>query len=174
MIWEHIGAPTTRASKNVSEIRARSMRRAEYRMDDAEALRLLVEGDYGFLATADANNQPYVVPVNYAWDDGYLIIHSAPEGHKVENLRHNERVCFAICAEHEVVPDRANTRYRSVIAFGRAELVESMAQKRVLLEKLMQRLAPGRPFPCSEEELSRTAVIRVKVEHLAGKRNEGR
>ncbi len=150
------------------------MRRAEYRMDDAEARRLLAEGDYGFLATADANNQPYVVPVNYAWDDGCLIIHSAPEGHKMENLRHNERVCFAICTEHEVVPDHANTRYRSVIAFGRAEVVQGTALKRVLLEKLVQRLAPGRPFPCTGAELSRTAVIRVKVEHLTGKKNEGR
>ena len=33
------------------------------------------------------DKRPYIVPVNYAYHDGFIYIHSAPEGKKIELLK---------------------------------------------------------------------------------------
>lgn len=46
------------------------MRRRDRELDEAEALALLREAEWGVLATVDADGWPYAVPVNHAVVDG--------------------------------------------------------------------------------------------------------
>jgi nitroimidazol reductase NimA-like FMN-containing flavoprotein (pyridoxamine 5'-phosphate oxidase superfamily) len=150
----------------------KELRRQDRRMDRAEAEELLKQVDYGFLATAGPDGQPYVVPLNHAYVDGYIVFHCAGQGLKLDNIRQNPKVSYAVCSEHEVQPEQHTTRYRSAIAFGRAEIVEDFALKKGLLVALASRLAPGVQFMCDDEYVARTGVVRVKVEHLTGKKRE--
>lgn len=151
----------------------RQMRRAQYQMDDDDARRVLTESEYGFLGTVGEDGVPYVVPVNYCYHKGNIVFHTAREGHKIENIRHNPQVCFTVCTNVELVPERFTTRYESVIVFGRARIVEDVEVKRELLSALVRRLAPGRAFPCPDSELDTTGVVCITPEHMTGKKRTG-
>lgn len=145
------------------------MRKKERALEPAGARGLMEEADFGFLGLAGSDGQPYVVPVNHVVVDGNIVFHCALEGHKLDLIRQNPRVCYSVCTEHEVLPDEISTRYRSAIAFGRAEIVEGQESKRSLLEALLARLAPDRGFKCGGETIDHTCVVRIRVEKLTGK-----
>lgn len=149
----------------------REMRRGDRSLSPSETEDLLNETDFGYLATVGPDNQPYVVPVNHAYIDGYIVFHCATMGQKLDNIRHNPKVCYSVCTGHEVLPERHSTRYRSAVAFGTAEIVEDLALKKSLLVQLNSRLAPGLPFPCGDERIPATGLVRIKVEHVTGKSN---
>jgi nitroimidazol reductase NimA-like FMN-containing flavoprotein (pyridoxamine 5'-phosphate oxidase superfamily) len=150
----------------------REMRRKDRQMTPAEAEALLREADFGFLATVDDTGQPYCVPLNHVYVGGYIVFHCALEGAKLDNIRANPKVSYAVCTEHEVMPDKISTRYKSAIAFGTAEIVESSDLKKELLVALLERLAPGQGFRCGGETIANTTVVRIKVEVLTGKKRE--
>jgi len=150
----------------------REMRRKDREMTQDEAEDIMRQADYGFLGLAAPDGQPYVVPVNHVYLDGYIVFHCAQEGHKLDLIRANPLASYAVCTQHEVQPREHTTRYRSAIAFGRAEIVSDHGLKKSLLTSLSQRLAPGEPFPCTDKEVGATCVVRVKVERLTGKKRE--
>ena len=150
----------------------REMRRKDREMTRADAEALLSEADFGFLASVDDTGQPYCVPLNHVYTGGYIVFHCALEGAKLDNIKANPRVSYAVCTEHEVLPDEVSTRYKSAIAFGTAEIVEDPDLKRELLMALLQRLAPGQGFRCGGERIANTCVVRIKVDALTGKQRE--
>jgi nitroimidazol reductase NimA-like FMN-containing flavoprotein (pyridoxamine 5'-phosphate oxidase superfamily) len=67
-----------------------------------------------------------------------------------------------------------SNEYASVIAFGRARLVEDDEEKRRglqgLLDKYFPQLAPGRDYrPITEKEMARTSVFAIEIEGWSGK-----
>lgn len=81
-----------------------------------------------------SNGRPYVVPVCYAYHEGYVYGHGMP-GAKLAALQHGGAVCFEI----ENITDLSN--WRSVIAWGTAELLDG-ADARAGLDILLDHLAP--------------------------------
>lgn len=146
------------------------MRRKKYAMAQSEILKILETQDHGFLGTVGEDGSPYVVPLNYIYHDGYIIFHCAMEGRKLDNIRHNPQVCFTVCASQKIIPEKYTTEFTSVIAFGEARIVEDCGQKRELLVRLGNALAPGVEFCCSEKTVENTCVVRIKVEHITGKK----
>lgn len=84
-----------------------------HEMTDAECRKALERTHVGRLACA-RDNQPYVVPVHFAFDDGHIYGFTTL-GQKIEWLRSNPLVCFEI---DEVVSDQ---QWISIIVFGRYE-----------------------------------------------------
>jgi nitroimidazol reductase NimA-like FMN-containing flavoprotein (pyridoxamine 5'-phosphate oxidase superfamily) len=115
---------------------------------------------------------PYAVPVNHVLAGDVLYIHCATEGHKLENLAHEERVSFCAVASARVLPASLSTLYESAIVFGRAALVTDPTEKRRGLELLAVRFC-GALTPEAEKTIatsaSRTAVVRIRIERIAGK-----
>ena len=124
------------------------------------------------LATLGADGWPYAVPVNHVLAGDVLYIHCATEGHKLENLAHEERVSFCAVASARVLPASLSTLYESAIVFGRAALVTDPTEKRRGLELLAVRFC-GALTPEAEKTIatsaSRTAVVRIRIERIAGK-----
>ncbi|WP_243319883.1 pyridoxamine 5'-phosphate oxidase family protein [Geothrix sp. SG200] len=148
------------------------IRRRDRALDEAEALRLLQEAEWGVLATVDAEGWPYAVPVNHAVVDGALILHCATKGHKLDNLAFNPKVSYCAVTLAEPIPAELATRYASVIVFGRAELVADEAGKRAALQALGLRFAPDHADVVAREigkDLLRTAVVRIRIERATGK-----
>ena len=120
----------------------------------------------------DRQDYPFVVPVHFAHAGGRIYIHSARQGRKIGMLRKNPRVCVEI---DEFLGLKAGekacdygTRFRSLIAFGTARIVEETGAKRRALELLMEKYS-GRSFDFTELELGKVAVIEIRVEELTGK-----
>ena len=120
-------------------------------------------------------NCPYIFPVNFVVHDNYLYFHSSPEGRKIDILRRNSQVCFAIDIDTETVPGDLpcswGTRYRSVIGFGRASFLETTEEKQQALDYLVEKYAGVNEFSYKVEALEKVAVLRVSIEKITGKKS---
>ena len=150
----------------------RDIRRIDRALPAGEAREILQRADYGVLATVGADGWPYAVPVNHVLSGDVLYIHCAMEGHKLENIAHEERVSFCAVADARVLPEKLSTLYESAIAFGRAALVTDSTEKRRALELLAVRFC-GDVTPEAERTIAtsgpQTAVVRIRLERIAGK-----
>ena len=124
------------------------------------------------LATVGTDGWPYAVPVNHVLAGDVLYIHCALEGHKLENIAHEERVSFCAVAGATVLPASLSTLYESAIVFGRAAVVTDPAEKQRGLELLAIRFC-GAVTPEAEKVIadsgSQTAVVRIRIERITGK-----
>ena len=118
------------------------MRRKEKMIPQEEVMEILASAEYGVLSTVSADGVPYGVPVNFAYDDGAIYFHCAKEGHRLSNLAANDNVCFTVIDSVELMPEKFNTKYRSVIAFGKASSVEDEEGKKKALLKIIEKLSP--------------------------------
>ncbi|OPZ65180.1 MAG: Pyridoxamine 5'-phosphate oxidase [Firmicutes bacterium ADurb.Bin506] len=147
------------------------MRRVDREVASDEAMRFLAEAADGVLSMVGTDGAPYAVPVNHAVVDGCIVIHCARQGQKIDNLRADARVCYTVYRATEIDFEELTTRYMSACAFGRAELVEDVAVKRQLLERMTEHLAPGAAFTCNDEQVARTGLIRIWIDSVTGKAN---
>ena len=80
-------------------------------MGPDEMQRLLKKCSHGRLGLA-FQNEPYVVPVSYGYDQGRIFFHSAKQGKKVDFMRRNNKVCFEV--------DEYQKGWASVLCYGTA------------------------------------------------------
>jgi len=123
------------------------------------------------LAMADENG-PYIVPLSFGYSDGALYFHCAKKGKKLDILKKNNRVCFEIDADHEIIESEKackwGMKYKSVIGFGNAFFVEDMESKKRGLDIIMRHYS-GRSFEFEEEEVNRVVIFKVEIESMSGK-----
>lgn len=99
------------------------------KLRDEDALAVLRAGNLGRLGCI-AEEEPYVVPVNYLFDGKDIYIHSLP-GRKINALRDNPRACL------QVDEIRDAYHWRSVIAYGTYEEVFDEQARESVLSKLL-------------------------------------
>ena len=151
----------------------RVRRRDKEVQDLAAVLDVLARGEVARIAMVDAGGGPYVVPVSYAvlpaggGEPLRLVVHGAREGRKIEALRRDPRVCVEVTVDVATIPAvRAcdvTVRFRSVIAFGRAAVVEDPAARARALAAIAERYAPGAP-PIDEGEARKVAILEIRIE----------
>jgi nitroimidazol reductase NimA-like FMN-containing flavoprotein (pyridoxamine 5'-phosphate oxidase superfamily) len=81
---------------------------------------LLDRPKLGYLGTI-GNDQPYITPIAFAYEDGTLYFNTLEGTKKVENIRKNPEVCFVVV---ESTPDLSGTK--QVAVFGEAERLEEL------------------------------------------------
>ena len=126
------------------------------------------------LAMADENG-PYIVPLSFGYRDGFLFFHSAKEGKKLDILRKNNKVCFEIDTDYEIVESEKackwGMKFKSIIGFGNAFIIEDMESKKTALNVIMRHYS-GRSFEFEEKEMNRFVIIKVEIESMTGKKKE--
>ena len=153
----------------------REIRLRERAVSESEAREILARADHGVLATAGEDGWPYAVPVNHVLIGDALYVHCALEGHKLDNIAHEERICYCAVASACVLPEKLSTLYESAIVFGRASLVADEDERRRALKLLSERFfGQGKEqdehFEKSFAQHGRnTAVIRIAIERITGK-----
>ena len=153
------------------------MRRKEKEIaEKAVVEELLREAEVGRLATC-IGEEPYVVPVNFAYYDGRIIVHGSREGRKMANIVANPRVCFEVDQSEKVEGERPCDyafRYMSVVVQGRARVVEGDEARLAALRRLTDKYAPGKGRMLTMEDLKKyanLAVVEVTVDSMTGKRS---
>ena len=113
-------------------------------------------------------NEVYVVPISYAYEDNTIYCHSF-EGKKMKMMRKNSKICFQV----DEMKDMAN--WKSVIAWGDFEELTDKKEKNNALRILLQRPLPlissitthlGDTWPFTsptEEELAKIPGIVFKI-----------
>lgn len=153
------------------------MRRNEKEIRDIDTIhRILEEADVcrvGFCM----DNKPYIVPMNFGFDDNCLYLHSAHEGQKMEILSENKNICFEVDIHTKLKrskkPCNWDMSYISVIGSGIAEVIEEPEEKIKALDKIMNKYddTSFKSYEYSESSLNKTAVIKVVLEKLTGKKS---
>jgi nitroimidazol reductase NimA-like FMN-containing flavoprotein (pyridoxamine 5'-phosphate oxidase superfamily) len=151
------------------------MRRKEKAITErAELEAILAEATVCRLAMCDAD-RPYIVPMNFGYRGGALYFHCATEGKKLGILARNDRVCFEMDVDHEVKRgDNAcdfGMKYRSVIGFGSASIIDDPSQKAEALDIVVEHYSAS-PGEYPEALLKAVKVIKVEIESMTGKKSE--
>ncbi|MDR1332418.1 MAG: pyridoxamine 5'-phosphate oxidase family protein [Tannerella sp.] len=121
---------------------------------------------------ADVDGTPYVLPMNFGYEDGVVYLHSGPEGTHVEIVRRNPRVCVLFGAAGELVwqhPDVAcsyRMRAQSVVAWGQVEFEEDFDRKVHALDVLMRHYS-DRQFSYSRPAVVNTRIWRIRLENAS-------
>ncbi|SFL79809.1 pyridoxamine 5'-phosphate oxidase family protein [Pelosinus propionicus] len=149
------------------------MRRKDREMEQGEAYDLLFQGSYGILATADSDGQPYAVPLNYVISNGNIYFHCALDGHKLDNITLNAKVCFTVVGRTSVVSEQFSTDYESVVVYGTAAKVEEQEEKRNVLRTFVQKysinfVSEGDAYIEKAKDL--TVVYKIRMDYYTGKK----
>jgi nitroimidazol reductase NimA-like FMN-containing flavoprotein (pyridoxamine 5'-phosphate oxidase superfamily) len=151
--------------------RGGAMRRADRLVTDRAAIDdVLRLAEVLHLAMAGVGG-PYVVPVSFGYDGERIWIHCAEAGHKLDLLAADPRVCFEACVDVRIVPGKEcgwGARFRSVVGFGTAVLVDDPAEKAHGLGVLIEHYS-GRPETVPLEKAEGVAVLRIEIESMTGK-----
>ena len=151
----------------------RPMRRKDRQISREEALELMKNCEYAVLSTIGAENgAPYGVPVSPVEADGFLYVHCAQKGYKLDSILRDPRVCLTCVGRTRLVPEEFATDYESVIVFGTARLVETDEEKIFALRKICEKYAASNLENFQHEldaALSRTAVVKISIDEISGK-----
>ncbi len=153
-----------------------SVRRQDRLLGEVEAMTLLAEGEYGFLAMAAADQSGYGIPISYAWEPGHLYFHCAPEGDKLRALEVNNRVTFCVVGRTQVIPHQFTSLYESVLVKGTVALHLSDEEKMHALELLLDKYSPADKetgLKYAAKSFARTSVFRLDITTISGKTKQG-
>ena len=148
------------------------MRRAEKEIRERGAIEAVIRRSRVCRLGLAEGDQPYVVPLCFGYEDGAIYFHGALEGRKIDIIRTNAKVCCEFEAGVEVVPAaeacRWGIKYQSVIAFGKASVVESAEEKARALAAIMRQYS-SEAFQFPRDTVAKTAIIKVNIESMTGK-----
>lgn len=144
-------------------------------IDDKQRIEsIILHCDACYVGITDLEGSPYVVPMNYGYKDGYIYLHSGPEGSKIEMLEHNNNVCITFSLGHKLVYQHEkmacsySMRSESVICRGKVEFMEDMDEKRRALDIIMCHYT-NVDFSYSDPSVRNVKVWQVKVGQMTAR-----
>ena len=157
------------------------MRKESRKMCAGWALEVFDKAPYITISMADADGNPYGLPLSLVrTDDKTFWFHCATEGKKLDILKDNPRVFLSAvtkCRPLRGPKDGSFTlEFQSATAVGMAEIVEDESTKKEALRAICQRFLPQQMEGFEEavsRSLNRTAVVRITLtEPPVGKRKQ--
>jgi nitroimidazol reductase NimA-like FMN-containing flavoprotein (pyridoxamine 5'-phosphate oxidase superfamily) len=161
-------------------VRSRARRRPERAAyDEASVNAVLDAGVLGHVGYV-IDGQPFVTPTAY-WRDGRrLYWHGAAASRMLKTVGEGLPVCLTVSFLDGLVVGRSgfvhSLNYRSVMAFGRARLIEDPQAKALAMDAFVERLYPGRTAglrPTTANELAQIALAEMTIEEASAKTREG-
>lgn len=151
------------------------MRRSDKEITESNIVQdILVNSPICRLGLVD-NGEAYIVPVNYAFKDGYIYVHSAAEGRKMELLKKNPKVTFEVEYSSEIVkgelPCKWGTKYRSIMGRGTVVIHDDIVSKKNGLDLIMKKYGGEVSPQYDESELAKVVLLKIKVESFAAKQS---
>jgi len=142
--------------------------------DKKEIEEIISHCDVCFVGMIETDGSPYVIPMNFGYAEGELILHSGPEGKKISLLGLNNRVCVTFCSDRKLVyqhPDVAcsySMLSKSVLCKGSVSFIEDMTEKETAMNLTMKHYT-DRTFKYSKPALTNVKVWRVTIDQMTAK-----
>ena len=118
--------------------------------------------------------EAYIVPLNFGRIGDDLYFHSAKEGRKIDLVRKQGRASFEMDLDLGTIMDhdafRCTNQYVCIMGTGRVVVVEDEKERLEGLEALMRHYRSS-DHTFSEKCLSKTSVLRLRIESISCKRN---
>jgi uncharacterized protein len=142
----------------------------------AEMEQILREEVLGYLGLA-GEEQPYVVPLNYAYAAGKILFHCALTGQKLDAIRRNPRVCFTVGRQTGEVRDHAGAPCHvdsdSVICYGRARLLNDPVERAAALNAFNRRFRPEAPN-ILRDRVEQCMAVEITIAEMTGRQERDR
>lgn len=150
----------------------RELRRKEKKINKEESIDILNRKSWGVLSVLGDEGYPYGIPLNYVYSNNSIYIHGALNGHKIDSITKESKVSFTVVDYDTLIPEKFDTLYKSVIIFGKAEVIENFDEKRNGFMKFIEKFSSD--FMISGEKyvdnlIDKTNLIKVSIEHVSGK-----
>lgn len=138
--------------------------------------------DEGFICHVGfaVEDQPFVIPTAYARDGDNLLIHGSAASRMMRDLSKGIDVCITVTLVDGLVLARSafhhSMNYRSVVMFGKAELVEDEADKYNALKLFTEHILPNRWNEIREpnaKELKGTTMLKLEINEASAKIRTG-
>ena len=151
----------------------REMRRKKQQLSDNECVDLLKEKTSGVLSVMGDDGYPYGVPISYVYHEERIYFHSALSGHKIDAISRYDKASFTVIGQDEIVSAQFTTYFRSVIAFGRVQILEGEAEKLKAVSMIADRYSPGADPESRQKEIAHgfnhAHVLEFTIENMTGK-----
>lgn len=140
-------------------------------MSSEWALEIMRKAPYVTVSFTRPDGSAYGVPLSLAAkDDNTWYFHCALEGDKLDAIKAHPEVCLSAVTQcRPTIGPKDGTftlQYKSAIAFGRAEVVETDVEKIEGLRLISERFLPQHMDAFDQSiarSLSRTAVVRITL-----------
>lgn len=138
-----------------------------------ECIEILRNEKRGVLSVLGDDDYPYGIPMNHFYNDENKAIyfHCAKAGHKLDSIRHHDKVSFCVYTQGVHNPGEWALHIKSVVAFGRIQIIDDM-------EKIINiTTALGHKFTDDDEYIKeeigkagkRVLLLKLQIEHVCGK-----
>ncbi|MCM0761074.1 pyridoxamine 5'-phosphate oxidase family protein [Sporomusa sphaeroides DSM 2875] len=149
----------------------REMRRGKQLLSVEDTIAVMDRCTNGVLACLGDEDYPYTVPLSYIYFNDKIYFHSGKSGHKVDAIRKNPKVSFAVIDEDTIISEKYTSYFRSVIAFGKARIVEGDEWLEAF-KALVEKYSGDQPEAAKHKEITgctQSYIIAIDVEHITGK-----
>lgn len=115
--------------------------------------------------------------MNFAYDNGNILLHSYNEGKKIQIISRNPKVCFEV-DEGEI--KEANTpcsygfNYRSVIIEGTIRVVDAFEEKLKSIQVISEKYSPGKGRLITSDDLKKfekLLILEINIAKMTGKKS---
>jgi nitroimidazol reductase NimA-like FMN-containing flavoprotein (pyridoxamine 5'-phosphate oxidase superfamily) len=124
--------------------------------------------------------QPFVIPTIHARVDDHLILHGAPASRLLKHVEGDHEICVTITLLDGLVMARSvfhhSMNYRSVLLFGKGQLVNDRQEKLGYMEVLTNHIMPGRWDDArrpNEKEMKATTLVILAIDSASAKVRTG-
>lgn len=135
--------------------------------------KIIDEAQVCYMGMSDGGN-PYVLPMNFAYENGNVYLHCDPHGTKLTVLRSNPSVCLnfntgnELFYRHKEVGCSWGMKFKSVNVHGNVRFIEDYDEKYRIM-KLVMRKYSGEEYEFSEPSIRNVVVLCVPSEKITGK-----
>ena len=151
----------------------RELTRIAPKLSEEDSIAILKNEVRGVLSVHGDDGYPYGQPINYFYneEDGKIYFHSAKAGHKIDAIKRDNKVSF--CVYDQGTPEEGQwwLNFKSVIVFGRVEIIEDKEKMFDIARKLSWRFIQDKEFIESEIVRlgERTFMFALVPENMIGK-----
>ena len=151
----------------------REMTRIRQQLAESECIKILKNEKRGVLSVLGDDGYPYGMPMNhyYCEEDGKLYFHGGKKGHKIDAIRRCGKASFCVYDQGIRQEGEWFLRIRSVIVFGRIELIEDQGKTNEISRLLSYKFTSDEKYIAEEIERSgkNTLLFALVPEHITGK-----
>ena len=152
------------------------MRRKDKEITDKSLIESILQKSKVCRIGLSRDNEPYIVPVIFAYEENCIYFHSAHAGKKIDILQQNSRVCVEIDELNDVVAGKKaclfGLRYISIIGFGKASFITDLDEKSAALNLLMRKYTNQTEWTYYPAALEKMNLIKIELDKLTGKESK--
>lgn len=148
--------------------------------NDEESVYQILDSSFLCHVAFQHQGQVMQIPTAYGRKEDTLFIHGSTKNFMMNQLLDGQTCCISVTQLDGIVLAKSlfhtSVNYRSVVAFGKAKLVEEEQEKLEGLKIITENIVKGRwdEVPVgTENELKGTLVIKIKIDSVSAKIRSG-